>query len=121
MARKPKPPSRGLSLPSHESSVPGQTTMGHVSAGSPLRPEIEAAVLDLETFDDYDDAASVDGVPRLRLVDPPSKMPNVIVEAVGDVFEVSRLRDNGSTVACVMWTRTELEELIRRAQAALEM
>jgi hypothetical protein len=77
--------------------------------------------LDLESFDDYDDSAIVDDVPRLHLVDPPRDAPTVIVEIVGDVFEVSRLRDNGTTVACVMWTRTELEELQRRIVAALEM
>ncbi len=80
-----------------------------------------AADLDLESFDDYDDAETVEGVPRLHLVDPPREAPTVIVEAVGDVFEVSRLRDNGTTVACVMWTRKELEELQRRITAALEM
>lgn len=80
-----------------------------------------AADLDLESFDDYDDGAVVDSVPRLHLVDPPAPSPRVIVEAVGEVFEVSRLRDNGTTVACVMWTRSELEELQRRITAALEM
>jgi hypothetical protein len=82
---------------------------------------LAAADLDLESFDDYDDAAHVDGVPRLHLVDPPRDAPSVIVEAVGDVYEVSRLRNNGTTVACVMWTRKELEELQHRIVAALEM
>ncbi len=76
--------------------------------------------IDLNSFDDYDDTGLIDGTPRLRLVDPPREAPTVIVEAVGDGFEVSRLRDNGSTVACVMWTRKELEELARRITAALE-
>lgn len=80
-----------------------------------------AADLDLESFDDYDDAASVDGVPRLRLVDPPKPAPRVIVEAVGEGFEVSRLRDNGSTVACVSWTKEEIKELAARIRAALEV
>jgi hypothetical protein len=66
-------------------------------------------------LDDYDDER------HLHLVDPLPPAPNVIVEAVGGGFEVSRLRDNGSTVACVMWTRTELLELIARAQAALKV
>jgi hypothetical protein len=49
-------------------------------------------------------------------------VPRVIVEVIGDGrYEVSRLRDNGTTVACVMWTRDELEELISRVRAALEM
>lgn len=66
-------------------------------------------------LDDYDDG------PHLHLVDPPRPAPTIIVESVGENFEVSRLRDNGSTVACVMWTRAELEELRRRIDAALEM
>ena len=69
----------------------------------------------VDALDDYDDRA------HLHLVDPPRPAPTVIVEAVGENFEVSRLRDTGSTVACVMWTRPELEELRRRIDAALEM
>lgn len=69
----------------------------------------------VEPFDDYDDAA------HLHLVDPAPPAPTVIVEAVGENFEVSRLRDNGSTVACVMWTRDELLELRHRIDAALEV
>ena len=90
-------------------------------AQSTREPAPTTADPDLESFDDYDDAETIDGVPRLHLVDPPRDAPTVIVEAVGDVFEVSRLRDNGTTVACVMWTRTELDELQRRIVAALEM
>ncbi len=74
-------------------------------------PHVDVA-LDL---DDYDDG------PHLHLVDPPPPAPNVIVEAVGEGFEVSRLRDNGTTVACVRWTKPELLELIARAQAALKV
>jgi hypothetical protein len=74
----------------------------------------------LDDFDDYDDAAMHDDVPRLRLVDPPREV-SIIVEAVGEGFEVCRLRDNGTTCAAVMYTRKELEELIARAQSALEM
>lgn len=115
-------PSRGLSLPlpahdplqGHRDAAPPASTSTVVVASA-------AADLDLESFDDYDDAAHVDGVPKLRLLDPPRDAPSVIVEAVGEGFEVSRLRDNGTTVACVMWTRTELEELKRRIVAALEM
>ena len=55
------------------------------------------------------------------MVDPPRESPRVIVECVGESFEVSRLRDNGSTVACVMWTRDELIELRGRIDSALEM
>ncbi len=92
----------------------GPPPIGVVSASG-------TADLDLDSFDDYDDAQHVEGVPRLRLVDPPKPSPRVIVEAVGEGFEVSRLRDNGSTVACVSWTRSELEELRGRIRAALEM
>lgn len=77
--------------------------------------------LELDELDDYDDGAMHDDVPRLRLADPPRDAPRVIVESVGSMFEVSRLRDNGTTVACVMWTRGELEELQRRIAAALEI
>jgi hypothetical protein len=87
----------------------------------PATPPTTPSDVDLESFDDYDDAASVNGIPRLRLVDPPRDAPTVIVEAVGDKFEVCRLRDNGTTSACVIWTRKELEELQRRIAAALEM
>lgn len=144
MARKPKSPSPqlGLSLPHLEPNVAGRTAMGVVSAGSPLRPEIGAAdlgsakematsalsgsyphesTIDLDTFDDYDDSGHVNGTPRLRLLDPPRPSPRVIVEASGDVFWVSRLRDNGTTSATVMWTRSELEELQSRISAALEV
>lgn len=81
----------------------------------------------LEDFDDYDELEEVEpGIPRLRLVDPLAPMPRVIVELVdegpkGQTFEVSRLRSNGNTVASVMWTRDELEELIDRVRAALEV
>lgn len=80
-------------------------------------PFVEApTTVDIETFDDYPEDAT-----RLRLVDPPAPMPTVIVEVVGKSFHVSRLRDNGTTVATVVWTRSELEELLRRGYAALEM
>ncbi len=105
-------PSRDPSLPPSPAGTPRGTFPEKVSV---------AAGLDLESFDDYDDSAKHDDVPRLRLVDPPAPIPRVIVELVGEVFEVSRLRDNGTTVACVMWTRDELLELVRRAQSALEM
>lgn len=84
-------------------------------------PEPPPVVVDIESFDDYDDTDEVDGVSRLYLVDAPRKAPTVIVEAVGAAFEVSRLRDGGTTVASVMWTREELKELVARIRAALEM
>jgi hypothetical protein len=76
--------------------------------------------IDLDSFDDYDDQATHEDVPRLRLADPPREV-SIIVEAVGDGFEVCRLRDNGTTVASVMYTRKELEELAGRISAALEV
>lgn len=80
-------------------------------------PFVEVSVpVDLESFDDYTEDAT-----RLRLVDPSAPMPRVIVEAVGKSFHVSRLRDNGTTVATVVWSREELQELLRRGYAALEM
>lgn len=115
-------PSRGLSLPlpAHD-PLPGHLDSASSESTSTVVMASAAADLDLESFDDYDDGAVVDSVPRLHLVDPPAPSPRVIVEAVGEVFEVSRLRDGGTTVACVMWTRSELEELQRRITAALEM
>lgn len=74
----------------------------------------------LESFDDYDDQAAYEDGPRIRLVDPPREVA-IIVEAVGDSFEVCRLRDNGTTVASVMYTRKELIELQSRIAAALEV
>ena len=62
--------------------------------------------VDLEVLDDYDDA------PKLHLADPPRQV-SIIVECLsGDRFEVSRLRDSGTTVAAVMYTRKELIELV---------
>lgn len=77
-------------------------------------------VEDPESFDDYDDSENIGNVPRLRLVDPDRKV-GVLVEALASGFWVSRLRNDGTTVASVHWTREELSELVSRAQAALEM
>ena len=83
----------------------------------PSVPFVEVPTsVDLDTFDDYSEDAT-----RIDLADPPAPMPTVIVEVVGRSFHVSRLRDNGTTVATVVWTRSELEELLRRGYAALEM
>lgn len=65
-----------------------------------------------EELDHYEDPAAIP--------DPDHKVV-VLVECVGEGYEVSRLRDNGSTSACVSWTRAELVELVSRAQAALAM
>jgi hypothetical protein len=92
--------------PSHDLSLP----VAEPTTGTPL-----PADYDLESYDDYDDGSKAEYIDSLRSI------PSVIVEMVGDAYEVSRLRDNGTTVACVMWTRAELEELRRRIDAALEM
>ncbi len=99
-------------LPDPSDQASSRFTLGGVKPAAPV---------DLDSFDDYDDAAHHEDVPRLRLLDPPRDAPTVIVEAVGERFEVSRLRNNGTTVASVMWTRSELKELIMRATSALEM
>ncbi len=106
-------------MASRKKKGPDPNQIGFVipEATSPSVPFVEVpTAFDLDELDDYPHDET-----RLRLVDPPAPMPTVIVEAVGKVFEVSRLRDNGTTVACVMWTRDELKELIRRATAALEI
>lgn len=62
--------------------------------------------------------------PKLRVVPPPAPLPEseVIVEQLADGrFEVSLLRDHGTTCAAVFYTRSQLEQLIARAQAALEI
>jgi hypothetical protein len=62
--------------------------------------------------------------PRLRVVPPPAPVPEseVIVEQTSDGrFEVSLLRNHGTTVAAVFYTRAQLEQLIARAGAALEV
>jgi hypothetical protein len=64
-----------------------------------------------DDLDDYDDAAHV--------ADPTPPVPHVIVEAAGDSFEVARMRDDGTTVARVTWTRDELTELMGRCRAVL--
>ncbi len=123
--RKPDSPQIGLSFggPSLQTpTVESREDCATHDVIAELRrvPEQESADLDLESFDDYDDTAVHEEVPRLRLVDPPQEV-RVIVEANRDGFWVSRLRHSGTTVASVQWTRSELEELIGRAQAALEV
>lgn len=60
--------------------------------------------------------------PKLRLIPSPKTLEaDVIVEKVDDsVFEISLLREHGTTVAAVFYTREQLELLIKRAKAALE-
>lgn len=132
--RKPDSPQIGLSfagpsLPTPPAPMLQQSTCVTPSSDS-HRPDRESADfgsnpteplnVDLDSFDDYDEQKTHDDVPRIRLADPPHEV-SVIVEAIGDRFEVSRLRNNGTTVACVFYTRKELEELVSHAQAALEI
>lgn len=59
-----------------------------------------------------------------RVVPPAAPEPesDVIVEPISDGrFVVSLLRDHGTTVAAVRYTRSQLEMFIRRATAALEV
>lgn len=108
--KTPAPNQLGLVPPTTEGPLPS-------CPKSPVELDRADAAL-LESFDDYDDAPPA----MLRLVDPPRPSPRVVVEAIDvDRFEVSRLRDNGTTVASVMWTRDELAELINRAAGALKM
>lgn len=138
MARKVKRPSPqlGLSLPTVGLTpsgifdhATGTTVIQSADLGSAKEMATSTLIdssphestIDLDTFDDYDDSGHINGTPRLRLLDPPKPSPRVIVEAAEDVFWVSRLRDNGTTSATVMWTRSELEELQSRISAALEV
>lgn len=62
--------------------------------------------------------------PKLRMVDPLPDIPeeDVIVEATSDGrFVVSLLRHYGTTAAAVVYTRKQLEMLISRSTAALEV
>ncbi len=128
--------SLGLSLPSPvEASFPltaptSTADLGREIPSLPVRDPFKlpdpimappvVSPADLESFDDYDDTALHDDVPRIRLVDPP-KSVGVIVEATASGFETSKLTHQGTCWARVSWTREELVELIARAQAALEM
>jgi hypothetical protein len=102
----------GLSLP-----VCPSEPAANVSKTDPDPPAgLDAS--ELFNVDELDDYVEEGG--RLELVDPP-RLYHVIVEACGDHFWVSRLRDNGSTSAMVRWTRDELLELQARIAGALEM
>lgn len=78
--------------------------------------EVQSPSFDLDDLDDYAEDET-----RLKLVDPPAPAPTVIVEACELGFWVSRLRDNGTSSASVLWSRKELQELQRRINAALRM
>lgn len=119
--KRKESPQLGFNLPT-SLAVPPTASSASVDSSQAEAAPIE--IVDLEEYDDYDDHSG--DAPKLRLVDPPAPMPRVIVELVGsgpkgDTFEVSRLRSNGNTVASVMWTRDELQELIERASAALKL
>ncbi len=60
----------------------------------------------------------------LCIVPPPVETPesDVVIEATGDGhFMVALLRHHGTTVAAVKYTRGQLEMLLRRIPAALEV
>lgn len=73
-------------------------------------PELSPEVLD--AFDDYAAEQEADA-------DPPHAFPHVSVVRDGEAFVVSRMAAT-MQYARVMYTRSELEELISRARAALE-
>jgi hypothetical protein len=59
--------------------------------------------------------------PKLRLVGALLEW-DVLVEAAGDdAFYVTRTRDHGSTSSGMLFTRAQLERLVARANAALEV
>ncbi len=109
----------GLGLPSLPSSPDLLVSASVATVPAQVTADL-GQYFNVEDLDDYDDAAFVEDVPRLRLLDPPREV-SVIVEAVGESFEVSRLREGGTTVATVTWTRKEIEELAMRIRAALEV
>lgn len=117
---EPKPADLGSSFngglrDSRGASEDGALGRTHQDAGSnPAEP----FNVDLDSFDDYDDEQVHDDVPRLRLVDPPREV-SIIVESSDTGFWVSRLRDNGTTWASVLYSRKELEELAGRIASAL--
>lgn len=66
---------------------------------------------------------AVEEAPKLRVVarvDAPES--DVIVEEMDDGrYEVSLLRDHGTTVARVVYTARQLDQLIKRALGALDL
>ncbi len=117
--RKKRPPETSERLSFGPSLPLPDVPLSSSALGSKGALELEAADLgrieaEAESLDDYEDP------PGPVLVDPPRRI-NVIVEAVRDGFEVSRLRDGGTTVACVFYSKDELRELIGRATTALEL
>jgi len=73
------------------------------------------AVTNLDTEDDAPER------PKMRLVhNQPEE--DVIVEAQDDGrFEVMLLKAHGGTRMSILYTRTQLEQLVRRAQGALKV
>ena len=80
----------------------------NVPAPAPAAP-VDAEGSD--DLDDYDDAA--------RVADPTPPAPHVIVEMASGGYCLARMRDDGTTVARVFYTRAELVELMARCRAAL--
>jgi len=82
-----------------------------VSLAVPALHQVESLKRFLASRDDESerdfDAFEEDAAPH---ADPDVKV-SVAVSQVGDYFTIARLRDDGSTVACVWYTRAELTEL----------
>jgi hypothetical protein len=96
-----------------------------IEAMSLFSPKVEAVVEACKPVEGLKEAIEevLAGAPKLRIV-PSPKTPesDVIVEALDDGrFVVSLLRDHGTTIASVRYTRAQLEMLVRRGGAALEV
>lgn len=111
--------SLGLALPASGTGATNPTGPPSLTDGKERQAESVQAV-DLESFDDYDDSVSHEDVPKLRLVDPP-KLVGVIVEATDKGYWVSKITHNGTCWSQSYWSKSELLELINRAQSALEV
>lgn len=88
------------------------------------KPEAMHGYADQFGGEDFPSDTSVVEERKLRIVPPPATTPEseVIIEPTGDGrYVVSLLRDHGTTVACVKYTRAQLEMLLRRIPAALEV
>lgn len=116
--------------------APGPMTRGLVSAVAPapcLEPEKMNGFADQWGGEDLPHAPAIRAVghdpdlderPKLRVVPPPASIPeeDVVVEPLGEGrYLVAIHRHYGTTAASVVYTRKQLEMLIRRAPAALEV
>lgn len=89
-----------------------------------VAPAVPAVTATLPTPIAPPEATPVVAERIVRLVPPPEPVPecDVIIEALDDGrYIVSLLRDHGTTVAAVTYTRAQLKMLLRRIPAALEI